>query len=294
MGVCGSQPCQNGGICEDLGGDRYSCSCHSRFRGSNCEVDTDPCASFPCLYGSKCNVTPENDYYCECPPQLSGKRCQHGHHCTPNPCRNGGVCEEGDNGPICKCRGFVGDLCTVDLDECLSGPCLNSATCINTVGSYSCVCQNSYTGKLCGSSIHSSPITSSIYNLTLEELIGIVAVVVVILLLVCCFVLFRKYRTKRTRQHANHINNDTRKDMVLNSTTCKSNEMEFKRGSKLSNLEISQVSEKIFPAEMSSVLSAHAYLANSVLRYPSRSEISFVHIVLLNVSERMNSRADGL
>lgn len=117
---------------------------------------------------------------------------------------------------------------------------MNSATCINTIGSYSCACQHSYTGKLCGTSIYSSPISSSIYNLTLEELIGIVAVVVVILLLVFCFILFRKFRTKRTRQHANHINNDTRKDMVLNSN-CKPNDTEFKRGSKLSNLEISQV-----------------------------------------------------
>lgn len=175
--------------------------------------------------------------------RLYGKRCQHGRHCSPNPCKNGGVCEEGDTEPICKCRGFIGDTCTLDVDECVAKPCLNGATCINAPGSYACVCQHGYTGKLCGSSIYSSPITSSIYNLTLEELVGILAVVVVILLLVFCFILYRKFRTKRNRQHGNQINNDTRKDMVLNSA-CKPNDTEFKRGSKLSNLEISQVSRK--------------------------------------------------
>lgn len=241
LGACGSQPCQNGGTCKDLGGDTYGCLCHARFQGENCEMDTNPCSSSPCLYGGTCMPLPANDFFCECPPRLTGKRCQHGRHCSPNPCRNGGVCEEGDTGPLCKCRGFSGDVCSIDVDECLAGPCLNGGTCINTFGSYSCVCQASYTGKLCATSIYSSPITSSIYNLTLEELVGIVAVVVIILVLVFCFILFRKLRTKRSRQHGNHINNDTRKDMVLNST-CKPNDTEFKRGSKLSNLEISQVS----------------------------------------------------
>ena len=245
LGICGSQPCKNGGTCEDLGDGSYECKCHPRYRGINCEIDTNPCLSSPCLYGGKCIPISENDYICECLIRLSGKRCQHGRHCSPNPCRNGGVCEEGDNGPICKCRGFTGDTCTIDIDECMAAPCLNSATCINTIGSYTCACQHSFTGKLCANSIYSSPITSSIYNLTLEELIGILVVIIVILLLVFCFILYRKLRTKRNRQHGNHINNDTRKDMVLNST-CKSNDTEFKRGSKLSNLEISQVRNHLF------------------------------------------------
>ncbi|KAK6637236.1 hypothetical protein RUM44_007650 [Polyplax serrata] len=239
LGICGSQPCKNGGTCEEIDDETYECKCRPRYKGTNCEIDTNPCLSSPCLYGGKCIPTPDNDYSCECVTRLYGKRCQHGRHCSPNPCKNGGVCEEGDTEPICKCRGFIGDTCTLDVDECVAKPCLNGATCINAPGSYACVCQHGYTGKLCGSSIYSSPITSSIYNLTLEELVGILAVVVVILLLVFCFILYRKFRTKRNRQHGNQINNDTRKDMVLNSA-CKPNDTEFKRGSKLSNLEISQ------------------------------------------------------
>jgi protocadherin Fat 1/2/3 len=81
-GVCGSQPCQNGGTCtesksEDGG---YECRCHGRFRGASCELDTDPCASSPCLYGGRCRALPElGDFACEClGPSLSGKRCEFG------------------------------------------------------------------------------------------------------------------------------------------------------------------------------------------------------------------------
>jgi len=134
-GVCGSQPCLNGGTCKEAGGS-YKCLCHARFTGLSCEVDLDPCASNPCLHGGRCFATPRSDFECECPARLSGRRCEYGRFCNPNPCRNGGVCEEGDAAPICKCKGFAGELCSVDLDECLHAPCLNGATCLNDIGSF--------------------------------------------------------------------------------------------------------------------------------------------------------------
>ena len=67
---------------------------------------------------------------------LVGKRCEYGRYCIPNPCRHGGVCEEGDVGPICKCRGFTGELCAVDMNECEASPCINGGTCINEPGTY--------------------------------------------------------------------------------------------------------------------------------------------------------------
>ena len=61
--------------------------------------------------------------------------------CDPNPCHNGGVCEIGLQGLSCKCRGFVGKFCTVDVDECRdNNPCHNGGTCINTPGAFSCLC----------------------------------------------------------------------------------------------------------------------------------------------------------
>jgi len=38
---------------------------------------------------------------------------------------------------------------TVDVDECLDGPCLNGGTCINNAGSYTCRCPIGYTGMNC-------------------------------------------------------------------------------------------------------------------------------------------------
>ena len=135
LGVCGSQPCLNGGTCVDIGGDSFECQCHARFSGTLCELDTDPCASSPCLYGGTCQAA-SGDFSCECPPQLVGKRCEYGRYCIPNPCNHGGVCEEGDVGPICKCRGFTGELCAVDMNECEASPCINGGTCINEPGTY--------------------------------------------------------------------------------------------------------------------------------------------------------------
>jgi protocadherin Fat 1/2/3 len=51
--------------------------------------------------------------------------------------------------------------------------------------------------------------------------------------------MYRRFRVKRSRERANNINNETRKDIMLNSA--RPNDNDFKRGSKLSNLEVSQV-----------------------------------------------------
>ncbi|XP_076298680.1 FAT atypical cadherin kugelei isoform X2 [Lasioglossum baleicum] len=239
-GICGSQPCQNGGTCKDSGGDTYECQCHSRFKGLACEIDTEPCASSPCLYGGRCKTVPEgSDYTCECAgPSLSGKRCEFGRYCSPNPCIHGGVCEEGNNGPICKCQGFTGDRCETDVNECDANPCTNGGTCINEIGSYRCICPPNMTGLNCGNPAYSTPIISSHFNITWEQLMWIGVAVVLNLFLIILFVAFRKIRMKRTRARANNINNETRKPIVLNSA--RPHEHEFKRSSKLSNLEVIQ------------------------------------------------------
>ena len=44
--------------------------------------------------------------------------------------------------------GFTGDLCAQDIDECeKNGTCYNGASCINTNGSYQCLCNGGYTGR---------------------------------------------------------------------------------------------------------------------------------------------------
>ena len=38
----------------------------------------------------------------------------------------------------------------VDIDDCKSSPCLNGATCMDGINSYTCKCVDGYRGKNCG------------------------------------------------------------------------------------------------------------------------------------------------
>ncbi|XP_054721928.1 LOW QUALITY PROTEIN: fat-like cadherin-related tumor suppressor homolog [Uloborus diversus] len=198
-GVCGSQPCANGGTCNATG-NAYTCQCLARFLGSRCEVDTNPCASNPCLNGATCHNV-NNSFRCDCPDGLSGKRCGYGRYCNPNPCHNGGVCEEGTYGPLCKCRGFYGDICQYDVNECQATPCANGATCHNVPGSFHCQCPLNVTGALCTEFLYTNSITSTKWNTTVEEIIGITVVVVFIMflavILACCWRMRHKRRQRR-------------------------------------------------------------------------------------------------
>ena len=103
------------------------------------------------------------------------------------------------------------------------------------------MCPPNVTGPLCAAPVYTAPITSSIHNFTLEEAAWIAGGVGIIIILVILFIFYRRYRVRRSRSGGDQIINETRKDIVLNSA--RPHESEFKRGSKLSNLEVSQVSE---------------------------------------------------
>ncbi|XP_030850959.1 fibropellin-3-like [Strongylocentrotus purpuratus] len=63
-----------------------------------------------------------------------------------NPCLNGGTCET----DACTCAsGYTGALCSTDIDECASYPCLNGAICINIPNRYFCLCSYGYSGSRC-------------------------------------------------------------------------------------------------------------------------------------------------
>ncbi|XP_045469521.1 fat-like cadherin-related tumor suppressor homolog isoform X5 [Harmonia axyridis] len=238
-GPCGSQPCLNGGTCvETLNG--FECECHTRFSGALCDIDADPCVSAPCLYGGKCMLNAAGDYDCECAHGLSGKRCEYGRFCTPNPCKHMGVCEEGDKGPLCKCRAYAGELCEFDLNECESNPCQNGATCINEVGSFRCNCLPNTTGIYCGQLLSGGSLLH--FNFTREELIGIFGGILIIFMIIVVIVCVscRQFHVKRSRRKRNMINNENLKDHIVLNSTRPHELTEFKRGSKLSNLEVNQ------------------------------------------------------
>ncbi|KFO81208.1 Sushi, nidogen and EGF-like domain-containing protein 1, partial [Cuculus canorus] len=73
---------------------------------------------------------------------------------TLRPCLNGGKCIEdcitGNPSYTCSClAGFTGKRCHIDVDECLSHPCLNGATCLNGAGNFSCRCPTGFRGANC-------------------------------------------------------------------------------------------------------------------------------------------------
>lgn len=40
----------------------------------------------------------------------------------------------------------IGSYCELNIDECISSPCLHNATCVDLVHGYGCVCSPGYTG----------------------------------------------------------------------------------------------------------------------------------------------------
>lgn len=258
-GVCGSHPCLNGGTCLEQENE-YQCVCPARFQGDNCEYDLDPCASNPCLYGAKC-LNLKNDFHCECPLSLSGKRCHYGKYCNPNPCQHGGICEEGTGSAICKCRGYMGENCTIDINECLhQNPCQNGGSCINTEGGFQCLCPKFVRGIYCHEVKSLSPRLHEAnsrenYTLKLEEVVAIICSLFLIVLLFMILILCKKIKIKQTsngggvitggRNGASYHLKDNQENVMLNHN--RASVGYSKREQKLNNLEQAQQELPLLP-----------------------------------------------
>lgn len=46
-------------------------------------------------------------------------------------------------------KGFAGELCDYEYNECESNPCLNDGECIDQIGGYECKCSKGYIGNRC-------------------------------------------------------------------------------------------------------------------------------------------------
>uniref|UniRef100_A0A182MY58 Uncharacterized protein n=1 Tax=Anopheles dirus TaxID=7168 RepID=A0A182MY58_9DIPT len=264
LGVCGTQPCWNGGTCKDIGGGNFECQCHSRFSGPYCKEDNNPCASSPCLYGGKCSKVGYGNYSCECPARMSGKRCDYGRFCTPNPCRNGGVCEEGDDGPLCMCHGYTGTTCETDIDECERQPCGNGATCINEAGSFRCICPPEMTGASCGDPLNTNALTIALKKVPPEMFYVAVSIIGVALLSIVVWGVACVCRKKRRSSRHEKINNEANKGIVLNPVSESSG---YKRGSKMSNLEIQRDQRPVSYTPSSNNAADHLYNCNAMLQF---------------------------
>jgi len=75
--------------------------------------------------------------------------------CNSGPCKNGGTCTNSDGSYSCKCQdGWTGINCNQDKNECNGDPCKNGGACTNSDGSYSCSCQDGWTGNNCNQDIN--------------------------------------------------------------------------------------------------------------------------------------------
>ena len=45
--------------------------------------------------------------------------------------------------------GFTGNTCKIDINDCDPNPCLNGGLCQDMIGKYECICDDRFSGKEC-------------------------------------------------------------------------------------------------------------------------------------------------
>uniref|UniRef100_A0A1I8G0V6 Delta-like protein n=1 Tax=Macrostomum lignano TaxID=282301 RepID=A0A1I8G0V6_9PLAT len=140
------QPCQNGAVCKDLVAD-YACTgCPAEFGGKNCS---------PCINGLCIDLV--QNYSCTCFTGWEGTNCSvDTDYCLSKPCRNGGVCKDGNSTYTCDCSrvDFQGDTCSSKIEDCASSPCQHGGGCTDGVRSFTCDCLPGYEGPTCSVDIN--------------------------------------------------------------------------------------------------------------------------------------------
>ncbi|XP_077205134.1 sushi, nidogen and EGF-like domain-containing protein 1 isoform X3 [Paroedura picta] len=160
---CESNPCLNGGQCMDLV-DNYTCVCVAPFTGHRCETDPSACEGRNCRNRQTCNYIRPGRYICTCSPGYYGNNCQFGgprmpSACISNPCQNEGTCLETSQGYVCEClEGYSGPDCRDKLSE--DCECRNGGKCLDG-NSTVCQCPLGYFGLLCELEVTATPCSMS-------------------------------------------------------------------------------------------------------------------------------------
>ena len=170
---CASDPCVNGAVCVDsttqasVSVHAYKCLCAAGYAGGMCDytfiteytsqctqstggfcdIDVDECASNPCINGGTCTdsistaVIAVNSYSCSCAAGFTNGLCAYNFV----------------EAYRANCTVGLGGHCDIDVDECVSAPCVNGAVCTDSTSAnpavgphaYRCTCVAGYTNGWC-------------------------------------------------------------------------------------------------------------------------------------------------
>lgn len=74
---------------------------------------------------------------------FEGKQCEIDvDECLSNPCKNGATCNQYVDSYTCTCRlGFSGINCETNDEDCTESSCMYGGTCIDGINSYTCSCK---------------------------------------------------------------------------------------------------------------------------------------------------------
>jgi serine/threonine protein kinase len=142
--MCSCTPGFANGTCADDYVPEYEAACHLPF-GGNCDLDVDECVSQPCTHNATCIESttsasvPPDRYQCACPPGIAGGECSAGYLFAYQ-----SRCHE------------LGGGCDLDMNECISAPCRNDASCTESnnggdipIDKYRCSCAKGFVNGVC-------------------------------------------------------------------------------------------------------------------------------------------------
>ncbi|XP_023261795.1 protein crumbs homolog 1 isoform X1 [Seriola lalandi dorsalis] len=115
------------------------------------------CEPNPCLNGGECQDH-FNTYNCSCAEGWAGRRCDFfTNTCASGPCVHGN-CSVNGLTYECTCEfGYAGVDCEEEVDVCENHLCAHGGTCLHGPDRYACLCPENYTGPLCNERIEEIP-----------------------------------------------------------------------------------------------------------------------------------------
>ncbi|KAL2090378.1 hypothetical protein ACEWY4_015066 [Coilia grayii] len=161
--VCLTQPCQNGGSCQEAAWE-YSCQCAAPAPSTlthGCQQEHQPCPPRACQGNTTCHPKSvgARELSCRCEAGGVGRPCQSRVQlCAQELCgmEEGIQCRlsstlhspEGEFGCVCP-PGFTGPRCETAVDHCTPNPCRNRAICRRGMHGPACFCVPGFQGALC-------------------------------------------------------------------------------------------------------------------------------------------------